>query len=191
MVHVGIKCLAVQAKLTALGEQVKTTYTDVFSKILHIDKLPKDIYAQIHLKDADKMITTRSYSTPCKYKEVWATLIQQHLDGGRIQLSNSQHASPAFLVPKSYNLELPRWVNNYRILNTTTIVDAHPLPHVDNILADCGKGRIWSKLDMTNSFFQTLVHPDDIHKTAVTTPFGLYEWVTMPMGLKNSPPIHQ
>ena len=67
----------------------------------------------------------------------------------------------------------------------------HPLSCVDNILMDCGKGMIWSKLDMTNSFFQTLVHPDDIPLTAVTTPFGLYEWIVMPMGLKNAPPIHQ
>jgi Reverse transcriptase (RNA-dependent DNA polymerase) len=35
------------------------------------------------------------------------------------------------------------------------------------------------------------MHPDDIHLTAVTTPFGLYEWLTMPMGLCNSPVIHQ
>jgi Reverse transcriptase (RNA-dependent DNA polymerase)/RNase H-like domain found in reverse transcriptase len=44
---------------------------------------------------------------------------------------------------------------------------------------------------MTNSFFQTRVYPDDVHLTAVTTPFGLYEWLAMPMGLRNSPPIHQ
>jgi Reverse transcriptase (RNA-dependent DNA polymerase) len=44
---------------------------------------------------------------------------------------------------------------------------------------------------MTNSFFQTRVHPDDIHLTAVTTPFRLYEWLAMPMGLRNSPAIHQ
>ena len=44
---------------------------------------------------------------------------------------------------------------------------------------------------MTNSFFQTRVHPDNIPLTAVTTPFGLYEWTVMPQGLKNSPPIHQ
>jgi hypothetical protein len=46
-------------------------------------------------------------------------------------------------------------------------------------------------MDMTNSFFQTHVHPDDVNLTAVTTPFGLSEWLAMPMGLKNSLPIHQ
>ena len=44
---------------------------------------------------------------------------------------------------------------------------------------------------MTNSFFQTLMKPNDIWTTAVTTPFGLYEWMVMPMGLRNSPSIHQ
>jgi hypothetical protein len=86
---------------------------------------------------------------------------------------------------------LPRWVNDYRALNTNTVTDSHPLPRVDDILADCAKGKIWSKMDMTNSFFQTRVHPDDIHLTAVTTPLGLYEWLVMPMGLRNSPAIHQ
>jgi hypothetical protein len=46
-------------------------------------------------------------------------------------------------------------------------------------------------MDMTNSFFQTQVHPDDIHLTAMTMPFRLYKWLVMPMGLENSPPIHQ
>jgi hypothetical protein len=73
-------------------------------------------------------------------------------------------------------------------LNSNTVLDSHPLPRIDDILADCAKGQIWSKIDMTNSFFQTQVHPDDIHLTA---PFGLYEWLAMPMGLRNSPPIHQ
>jgi Reverse transcriptase (RNA-dependent DNA polymerase) len=143
------------------------------------------------LKDLSKTITTYTYSTPRKYKDAWGVLIRQHLDAGRIRPSNSAHTSPAFLVPKSDLTALPHWVNDYHCLNSNTVVDAHPLPRVDNILADCAKGKIWSKLDMTNSFFQTRVHLDDIHLTAMTTPFGLYEWLAMPMCLQNSPPIHQ
>ena len=46
-------------------------------------------------------------------------------------------------------------------------------------------------MDMTNSFLQTQVHPDDIHLTAVCTPWGLYEWTVMPMGGCNAPSTHQ
>jgi hypothetical protein len=186
-----IECLAVQVELSKLGDDVKANYADVFATIPHMDELPTDVYCRIQLKDASKTITTRTYSTPRKYKDAWAVLIKQHLDAGRIRPSSSAHASPAFLIPKADKSVLPRWVNDYRALNANTVIDAHPLLRVDDILADCAKGKIWSKLDMTNSFFQTRVHPDDVHLTAVTTPFGLYEWLAMPMGLRNSPPIHQ
>lgn len=47
-------------------------------------------------------------------------------------------------------------------------------------------------MDMTNSFFQTWMDPEHIHLTAtVNTPLGLYEWLVMPMGLKNTSAIHQ
>ena len=44
---------------------------------------------------------------------------------------------------------------------------------------------------MTNSFFQMGMDPQHIHLTAVNTPLRLYEWLVMPMGLKNAPAIHQ
>jgi hypothetical protein len=57
-------------------------------------------------------------------------------------------------------------------------------------LADAGWGKIWSKLDMTDSFFHTKMDPESIRLTAVTTPLGLYEWLVMPQGLRNAPPVH-
>jgi len=35
------------------------------------------------------------------------------------------------------------------------------------------------------------MHPDDIHKTAFKTPFGLFEWLMMPQGLCNTPATWQ
>lgn len=150
-----IECLAAQEELSKLGDKVRVDFKEVFEAIPHLDDLPDDVYCCIKLKDANKTITTRSYSTPRKYRDAWSQLIKQHLDAGQIRPSSLAHMSPAFLIPKSNPNELPRWVNDYRSLNANTVIDAHPLPRIDDILADAAKGKIWSKLDMTNSFFQT------------------------------------
>lgn len=156
-----------------------------------MEELPTNVYHRFKLRDTNKLIAKRQYSCPRKYRDAWKTLLQQHLDAGRIGPSSSQYASPAFIIPKSEPGVLPRWVNDYRELNTNTVPDNHPLLRIDDILADCAKGHIWAKINMTNSFFQTRVHPDDVHLTAVTTPFRLYEWLVMPMGCRNALATHQ
>ena len=172
-------------------ERIMSKFSGVFEPIPHYDKLPTDIEAEIKLIDPNKPIKSRNYPCPRKYKDAWHTLIQQHLKNGIIQHSSSSFASPAFIIPKSDPNVLPRWVNDYRQLNENTVTDSHPLPRIDDILNDCSKGKYWAILDMTNSFFQTRMHPNHVPYTAISTPFGLYEWLVMPMGLKNSPAIHQ
>ena len=186
-----IQLLASKQKLLDLETNLKSEFKQIFEPIPHIDHLPPHEPARIHLIDAYKKISTRSYSCPRQYRDAFATLIQQRIDSGFIRPSSSSFASPSFIIPKKDPKVLPRWVCDYRQLNANTIPDNYPLPRIDEILADCGKGKIWSTIDMTDSFFQTRIHPDDIHKTAITTPLGAYEWCVMPMGLRNSPPIHQ
>ena len=166
-----------------LGSKVKDDYSDVFKPIPHVDEMPNDILCKISLKEAGKTITTRSYSCPRKFCEARSILIQRHLDMGHIHLSSSAHTSPAFLVPKADPSDLPHWVNDYRQLNANTVTDSLPLPHIDDILADAGRGKIWSKLDMMDSFFHTKMDPESIGLTVVTTPLGLYEWTVMLQGL--------
>ena len=146
--------------------------------------------ACIQLKDTYKGISMRTYPCPRQYKEAFSKF-RQRLDSGFIHPSNSQFASPSFIIPKANPTVPPRWVCDYQQLNDNTIPDNFPILCIDDILADCAKGKIWATIDMTDSFFQTCMHPDDIHKTAVTTPFGLYKWTVMPMGFRNSPAIHQ
>jgi hypothetical protein len=192
-----IEVLAFQEQLRVRDEALKAKYADCFpTRLPDVGNMPDHIYHRIRLRDKDKIVKGRGYVAPKKHHDAWKRLLDEHLAAGRIRPSASEHASPAFIIPKYKGgvpdpMVPPRWVNNYCELNSNTIRDNYPLPRVDEILADCGKGKIFGKLDMTNSFFQTRVHPDDIHLTAVRTPWGLYEWVVMPMGGCNAPSTHQ
>jgi hypothetical protein len=190
-IHTCIEILADVEDLIQWGNKLCEEFKDVFNPLPHYDDLSDEIHCKVNLRDASKTIKTRSYSCPRKYRDAWKTLIQQHLDAGRIRPSSLEYTSPAFIVPKSDPMVLPRWVNDYMQINANMITDSYPLPRVEDILADAGWRKIWSKMDMTNRFFHTRMHPDSITLTVITTPFGLYEWMVMPMGLRNSPPIHQ
>ena len=109
-----IEKLSAEEHLIKLGIKVKLDFPDIFEPIPHADLLPSNYLTHIKLKDMEKQITNHTYSCPRKFKEDFQTLIQQHMDAGRIRHSSSPHASPCFIVPKSDPTVLSQWVNDYR-----------------------------------------------------------------------------
>lgn len=94
------------------------------------------------------------------------------------------------IIPKKDPTAPPRWVCDYRKLNSLTVRDRSLLPNVDELVRLVASGKIFSILDQTNAFFQTRMREADIPLTAVKTPWGLMEWRVMPMGLTNAPATH-
>lgn len=72
-----------------------------------------------------------------------------------------------------------------------TCKDAYPLPHVEKYQDALDNSCISSMLDLPSGYFQVAVSEDDQLKTAVTTPFGLFEWTHMPFGLCTAPATFQ
>ena len=124
-------------------------------------------------------ITPRPYNVT---REVGEREFSAMEKAGIIRRSNSPWSSPLHMVRKNDGGWRP--CGDYRRLNT--VPDRYPLPNIADFTSRVTGSTIFSKLDLQKGYYQVLMAEEDICKTAIITPFGMFEFLRLPFGLRNA-----
>ena len=111
-------------------------------------------------------------------------VFQEMIDLGTCRPSKSSWANALHMVTKRNGEYRP--CGDYRQLNKITVPDRYPLPNIQDCTSFLDGKTVFSKIDLTKAYQQIPVLAQDVAKTAITTPFGLFEFPFMPFGLKNA-----
>ena len=113
--------------------------------------------------------------------QIFKKIVNELLEQGVVRPSKSQYASPAFLIDK--NSGGSRLVVVYRKVNAKIVFDSYPLPTTDQAFQQFNDAVIFSVLDFNSAYFQIPLSAHSRRVTAFCTPFGLFQFNKLPMGI--------
>ena len=157
-----------------------------YPDVLRPNFRPKDVKHSVRhvIRTTGPPVSTRPRRlSHDKLKAVKADF-EKMVEQGSCKRANSPWSSALTVVPKSEGVW--RSCGDYRALNAVTIPDKYPIPHIQDFNQSIGTSKVFSTIDLVRAYHQIPVAEEDVNKTAVTTPFGNFVFVSMPFGLRNA-----
>lgn len=133
--------------------------------------------------DVPVNITPRRFAP--KEKQILEKTIEEWLKAGIIKESASEYASPVTLAPKKNGSM--RVCVDYRQLNRKILKDCFPMRNIEDQIDSLKSSKVFTVLDLKNSFFHVPVEKSSQKYTSFVTHMGQYEFVMTPFGLSVSP----
>ncbi|MBW0574685.1 hypothetical protein O181_114400 [Austropuccinia psidii MF-1] len=82
-------------------------------------------------------------------------------------------------------------VGDLRALNTYTISDRYPIPRIHETLTQLSQAKLITAMDSLKGFNQNFLTENAKKLLRITVHCGIYEYLTMPFGIKNGPSHYQ
>ena len=165
-------------------------HPELLKQNFHTDSTKANVVHRIKLKEGAKPFKSKvrkiipgSPKGKLAFK-AWKQLIDLGIEEKVNPSDPNLYTSPLHFTPKADGSLRP--VGDYRLLNRLTELDGHPLPHLRDFVHDIAGCKVFSKVDLRKGFHQIVIDSRDRHLTCVTTPWGLFNFNRLSMGMSNS-----
>ena len=144
-------------------------FEDVFCKVGFTPGEAVGVFHSIETGEAAPIRRGPYPVPPARQGKIMAALKEMQ-DGGIVEPSQSPWSSGVVLVPKKDGST--RFCVDYRPLNAVTKKDAHPLPHIQEVVQSMGGNEWYCTLDLKSGYWQIPLRKEDREKTAFAVPGG-------------------
>ena len=132
-------------------------------------------------------VRSKGYPIQYKTREIMESEIDEMIELGVIEPSNSPYYSPIVLVPEKDGSV--RFCIDFRKLDKVKDFDAEPMMIVEKVINRMSGHRFYSQMDLCKRYWQLGLSKRSRPYTAFETPKGLFQFKTMPFGLVNAGPL--
>ncbi|MBW0528357.1 hypothetical protein O181_068072 [Austropuccinia psidii MF-1] len=91
----------------------------------------------------------------------------------------------------TWNNDKSRIYGDFRELNTYTIPSRYPIPRIHKTLTQLSKARFITSIDSLKVFHQNVFTPHARKLLRIIAHCGIYEYLSIPFGIKSSPSHYQ
>jgi hypothetical protein len=117
--------------------------------------------------------------------------IQRNVDAGILQRVNTSPWAAPIVPVKKPNGKI-RICGDFKVtINSQILIDQHPIPSIDELLARLNNREQFTKLDLSDAYLQVDLDEPSKNLVVINTPLGLFRYNRMPFGISNAPAIFQ
>ena len=144
----------------------------------------------LDLQVSAKPVHSCPYRVPFTQRDTFKCELDHIVKIGVLECSGaSQWASGTFIIPKKDGRV--RWISDFRALNKCIKQITYPLPRIAEILSKRTGYAYFSKLDISMAYYTFELDDESKDLCMINTPYGLYHYHVLPLGVAESPDFCQ
>jgi len=179
-----------QSRSAMMKPQEVPDFLAMFRKVFVKDvpqQLPpvRKIMHRISLIDPTKLLKTPTFKAPHALMPKYEACINTQMNAGLLHRTSVPGGASIFVEAKSDGSIRP--LVDLRFRNDNTLADHTQILEQNPILNAVARVRFHSKIDLSDAYFHTRVHPDDVKYNTIKTPFGGFTSQVMMQADMNAP----